>query len=157
MRGGYKMKRIHKILAMVMSLLMVFGCSTMATYAAEVPEGNEVMEATVEPRSGVALSFSKDDWYPVANYNAGTFTAGETGTVRVAIDGVRHDGTKTETITLTINKGRTKVFSTTVNADGTIHTVQSNTQLKKGTNYKVVLSSSASQRMVVAGYVGIEN
>lgn len=151
------MKHIHKILALVMSLVMVFGCGTVAAYAAEVPEENQVMEATVEPRSGVALSFSRDDWYPVVNYNAGTFTATETGSVRVAIDGVRYDGTRTEKVTLTIYKGSTKVFSTTVNADATLHVIQSSTELKKGTQYKVVLSSSASLRMVVAGYVGIEN
>ena len=106
-------------------------------------------------------SFSKDDWYPVSNYTAGTFEASETGTIRVAIDAVRYDGTTTEDVTLTIYKvgalGLTRVFYTTVDADGTLYVVRNNTQLKKGTNYRVVLSSSSSLRMVVAGYVGIEN
>lgn len=167
-----KMKRIHKFMAMVMALVMAICCTGAVAYATEAPEDTMAVEqvqefstealAVVEPRSGVALSFQKDDWYPVSDYNAGTFTASETGTVRIALDAVRYDGTKTEKVTLTIYKvgalgSLSRVVSATVNADATLHVVQTNDKLSKGTKYKVVLSSTSSLRMIVAGYVGIEN
>ena len=165
------MKHISKILAIIIALVMAITCTSLVAFAVNAqPEAKGVerdLENTVMYQNystkaiGIQCSFVEENWYPYVNLSY-TFTCSGTGTLRVGINAIREDGSKNEQVTLTVYKvgllgSLSKVYSTTVKADGNLQVQHiTSKKLDTGKKYKVEESSSAMQKMVVAGYVGTE-
>lgn len=153
---------MKKIFALMMALMMAFGCTSMA-YAAEV---TEPVDSVVQIQEDVAVPYATGvTWqYSNGNFNDSAvryFTSTVSGKVRIAFGGKRLDGVTDGTITVKLYVKNwlgnwAEVATYTTPADGNVTAKVFSTKIYEGDSCMVTIEATSKKTMVVSGYIGAQ-
>lgn len=153
---------MKKIFALMMALMMAFGCTSMA-YAAEV---TEPVDSVVQTQEDVAVPYATGVTWQYSNgefvdSTVRYFTSTVSGKVRIAFGGKRLDGVTEGTITVRLfvknaNDQWVDIATYTTPADGNVTAKVFNTKIYEGDSCMVTIEVTSTKTMVVAGYIGAQ-
>lgn len=161
------MKHILKKLSILfMTVTLAFGSSAVvfATETSSMLSNdenvsvNQLLESVPIPYAGVVYEYANDQIYGT---DIKEFTANASGKLRLGFAAGGYDGSKNETITITLEVKNilghwAPQITYSFKADGSMNVRTPNVNIYNGDQCRLIVrTSSSNKRMVVAGYVGV--